>query len=88
MLQIPDSFNKDIVSFLVVGVSKLIGCFSFEQSISKEINLLFSPLLIADITPHVGDVINIPGFFLSSITFYPVLTSSPSLTNIVGFKPI
>ena len=29
-----------------------------------------------------------PGFFLSSNNFCPALTSSPSLTNIVGFIPI
>jgi hypothetical protein len=65
----PEFIKVDLISFLLSPISKVSNSSLLLTSISTEINLLFSPLLIALIVPPAGDVKNTPSFFLSSKSF-------------------
>ena len=81
----PEFINKSFGLWVVSNSTNS----SFESiSISRDKNFLFSPLLISNIVPPHGEVKKTPGFFLSSIIFWPTLTLSPSLAYKVGFIPI
>ena len=62
-LHSPESWSKSIISSFVDALLKALKSSTSLISISTDMNLLFSPLLIELIVPELGAVINTPRFF-------------------------
>ena len=79
--------HKTDVQVLVFILTKDSSSSLSSKSITTDCKALLSPLFTDSINPPPGEVNRTPLFFLSSNKGCPILTRSPSLTSMEGFKP-
>ena len=81
--------TDDSSSFANCDISKLANISSPPSftSMLTDCKDRLSPRFIPETTPGLGDVKSTPLVFLSENNSWPFLTSSPTLTSIVGFIP-